>query len=116
MVFFDLLIEGLYEVLVCHQLECIFHALDKVWVELSSVVVIEYVKHSADHKRPAGTLPGYEGYQLPHEPKILTTDLTALTDTRWLIMPKSEFDLINNFGELLIGFLNDLGGWLGFRG
>ena len=112
--FFDLLIEGLDEILVCHLLESIFQALDKVWVELARVVVIEYVKDSANHKRAAGTLTRNEGDQFPHEPEILPTDLAALTDTRWLIMAKPEFDLINNFGEFLIGLLNDLGGWLGF--
>jgi hypothetical protein len=111
---FDLLIERLYEILVCHLLESIFHALDKVWVELARVVIIKYVKDSPYYKRAAGTLPRHKGYQLSHESEILPADLAALTDARRLIMAKSEFDLINNFGELLIGFLNDLGGWLGF--
>ena len=47
---FDFLIKGLDKVLVCHKLESIFHALDKVWVELARVVVIKYVKDSADYK------------------------------------------------------------------
>ena len=55
----DLLIERLDEILVCHLLDSIFHALDKVWVKLARVVVIEYVKDPAYHKRAAGALSRY---------------------------------------------------------
>jgi hypothetical protein len=49
MMLFDFLIKGLDKVLVCHKLESIFHALDKVWVEFTRVVVIKYVKDSTYH-------------------------------------------------------------------
>lgn len=56
MMLFDFLFKRLDKVFVCHQLESIFHALDKVRIELPRVVIIEYVKDSANHKRAAGTL------------------------------------------------------------
>ena len=57
MMLFDFLFKRLDKVFVCHKLESIFHALDKVRIELARVVVIECVKDSANNKRAAGTLP-----------------------------------------------------------